>query len=267
MAAIDLVVTDLDGTLWYGHEETHARTAAAWRELERRGIPVMVATGRRLGSTRDPLARLGFAPPAVVMNGALVQHLGEGTRFHQHHFTAQEASDVLRAFAAAGLEPCVYVEHDEVEVYLGPDPSTHPEHAASFGPHSSTSDLAEIVASVPVFMFGILGQDPASLDELAPAVSVVGETHVSRDFYGGHGITVVPHGLSKWVGVSAYCEAAGLDSTRVLAIGDGLNDVELLERAAVAVVPRDGHDDVLRIADHVVASPREGGWAEIVDLV
>jgi hydroxymethylpyrimidine pyrophosphatase-like HAD family hydrolase len=45
MAGIELVVTDLDGTLWSGREETHPATVAAWRELERRGVPVLVATG------------------------------------------------------------------------------------------------------------------------------------------------------------------------------------------------------------------------------
>jgi Cof subfamily protein (haloacid dehalogenase superfamily) len=267
MGTIDLVVTDLDGTLWHGREVLHPETAAAWHELERRGVAVMVATGRRLGSTRTGLAQLGVAPPAVVMNGALVQHLGDGTRYHRHSFSRDEAERLLLAFREAGLEPCVYVEHDDYEVYLGPEPSTHPEHAASFGEQGGRSDLDEVVATLPVFMFGILGQTEASLAAFAPSVTGIGETHVSHDFYGGHGITVVPRGLSKWVGVRAYCDAAGLDAGRVLAIGDGLNDVELLDAAAVAVVPADGHDDVVAMADHVVASPRDGGWAELLDLV
>ena len=267
MGTIDLVVTDLDGTLWHGREELHPETAPAWHELERRGVAVMVATGRRLGSARSGLAQLGVAPPAVVMNGALVQHLGDGTRYHRHSFSREEAERLLLAFRTVGLEPCVYVEHDDYEVYLGPEPSTHPDHAASFGPQGGRSDLDEIVATLPVFMFGLLGQTRASLDAFAPSAGAIGETHVAHDFYGGHGITVVPRGLSKWVGVRAYCDAAGLDPGRVLAIGDGPNDTELLEAAAVAVVPVDGHDHVVAMADHVVASPRDGGWAELLDLV
>ena len=37
MSTIDLVVTDLDGTLWHGREVLHPTTASAWHELERRG--------------------------------------------------------------------------------------------------------------------------------------------------------------------------------------------------------------------------------------
>jgi hydroxymethylpyrimidine pyrophosphatase-like HAD family hydrolase len=85
--------------------------------------------------------------------------------------------------------------------------------------------------------------------------------------YGAHSCTATPFGLSKWTGVELFCARAGLDPARVLAIGDGPNDLELLAGAAIAVVPADGHDVALQIADHVVGSPRDGGWAEILDLV
>jgi hypothetical protein len=268
MAAVDLVVTDLDGTLWFDREETHPATVAAWRELERRGIPVLVATGRRLASTRDPLAQLGLAPPAVVLNGALAVDLGTGDRFHTSPYAAADALTVLRAYRAAGLEPCVYVDHTEVDVFVSERPSTHPDHLAAFGATAREADLEEIVQTVPVLMFGIMGHDGAPFAALATVLTATAEAHVAGpDQYGGHSCTVTPPGLSKWVGVLEFCTRAGLDPARILAIGDGVNDRELLAGAAIAVAPADGHPDIVRDAHHVVASPRNGGWAEILDLV
>ncbi|HEX9505724.1 MAG TPA: HAD hydrolase family protein, partial [Acidimicrobiia bacterium] len=92
--------------------------------------------------------------------------------------------------------------------------------------------------------------------------------HISTDKqYGGHVITVAPTGLSKWAGVVAYCSRAGLDPERVLAIGDGPNDRELLTRAAVAVIPEDADETLRGAGHHVVGSARTGGWAEILDLI
>jgi hydroxymethylpyrimidine pyrophosphatase-like HAD family hydrolase len=268
MPTVDLVVTDLDGTLWFGHEETHPATVDAWHELERRGVPVLVATGRRVTSTREPLARLGFAPPAVMMNGALAIDLGTGDRFHSWQYSPEDATKILAAFRAVGIEPCVYVDHARVDVFVGAQPATHPEHLRSLGAKAERADLEEVVSTVPVLMFGIMGHHLDPLDAVALTVGDTGQTHIAgSDQYGGHSCTVTPAGLSKWTGVVAYCERVDLDPTRVLAIGDGPNDRELLASAAIAVAPADGFPDVRRDADHVVGSPRDGGWAEILDLI
>jgi HAD superfamily hydrolase (TIGR01484 family) len=268
MAAVDLVVTDLDGTFWFDNEQTHPATVAAWRELERRGIPVLVATGRRLASTRDPLAQLGLSPPAVVLNGALAVDLATGDRFHTSPYDVNDAVAVLRAYRAAGLEPCVYVDHHEVDVFVSARPSTHPDHLAAFGTSAREADLEEIVHTVPVLMFGIMGHPIEPFRALSASLAEAAETHVNGlDQYGGHSCTATPAGLSKWVGVVEFCTRAGLDPARVLAIGDQVNDRELLAAAAIAVAPADGHPDIVRDAHHVVASPRAGGWAGILDLV
>ena len=268
MGAVELVVTDLDGTLWFGHEETHTSTISAWQELERRGVPILVATGRRVASTRAPLSRLGFAPPAVTMNGALALDLRTGDRFHRHPYSADDATAVLHAFRATGIEPVVYVDHADLDVFVGERPSTHPEHLRGFGDTAAPADLEQVVGTIPVLMFGIMGYDAAPLAEVARALAGTAEAHLaSSNQYGGHTLTATPIGLSKWDGVLAYCSRSGLDPSRVLAIGDGPNDTELLAAAAVAVVPADACAGALSAAHHVVASPRDGGWAEILDLL
>jgi hydroxymethylpyrimidine pyrophosphatase-like HAD family hydrolase len=153
-------------------------------------------------------------------------------------------------------------------VFVGEQPSTHPEHLRGLGATAAQGDLDEIVGSLPVLMFGIMGNDAGPLLDVARGLLGAAETHLAEsDQYGGHSFTVTPLGLSKWIGVVAYCERHDLDPGRVLAIGDGPNDCELLDAAAVAVVPRDGCAEALDLADHVVASPRDGGWAELLDLV
>ena len=268
MASVELVVTDLDGTLWFGHEEIHEATVAAWGELEGRGIPILVATGRRVASTRGPLARLGFAPPAVMMNGAVAIDLRTDDRFLRHQYATEDAVKTLAAFRAVGVEPCVYVDHPDFDVFVGDHPSTHPQHLRGLGASAERADLETVVGTIPVLMFGIVGHAEEPLAELASALAGTAVAHVAgSDMYGAHSCTATPIGLSKWTGVEAFCARAGLDPERVLAIGDGPNDLELLGGAAVAVVPADGHDVALQVADHVVGSPRDGGWAEILDLI
>jgi hydroxymethylpyrimidine pyrophosphatase-like HAD family hydrolase len=268
VTGVELVVTDLDSTFWTGHEDVHPAHIEAWAELERRGIAVMVATGRRVGSTRVPLARHGLAPAAVVLNGAIVLDLADDRRVHRQMHSPDAASAVLDAFRAAGLEPCVYVDHPEVAVFCGDAPSTHPGHYESFGADVGHDDLEVVVAREPVLMFGLLGHDGGRFESLHESLAGVAIVHTaSDDQWGGYSCTVTPLGLSKWVGVEAYCRDVGLDSTRVLAVGDGPNDVELLSAAAVSVAPAGATPLALAAAEHRIPSPREGGWAKILELV
>ena len=266
---IDLVITDLDGTLWaYGSEGApHPATLAAWAELERRGIPILVATGRRATTAREPLAALGLAPPAVVLNGALALELATGACFHRHVYGRDNAVRVLAAFRAAGVEPCVYIEDPDFDVYIGDHPSTSDEHLHALGSRARRADLEEIVASEPVLSFGFFGSREEIVDAVVAELRGIGDPRVSHGDFGGHGVTVAPVGLSKWIGVLAYCERAGIDPARVLAIGDGSNDRELLSNASIALVPVDAHEDALGAAHHVVPSPAVGGWEAVLDFV
>lgn len=267
---IELVVTDLDGTLWERQDELHPATVAAVAELERRGYPLLVATGRRLASARAPMAQLGLAPPAVLLNGAMVVDLATGERLHTHGFQPDAAATVLDAFLAVDIHPCIYVDHPEIDVFVSPTPSTHPDHLASFGEWVRTGDLDQVIREHPVLAFGVLALRPSDVEGLEDRLSPISNPHVSVERQYEPGlltVTVAPPDLSKWDGVEAFCRQRGLDPTKVLAIGDGPNDLELLDGAAIAVAPADSHPEALARADHIVPRAADGGWAGILDLV
>ena len=262
------MVTDLDGTLWHLDTDVHTRTRAAVTRLAQAGIPLLVATGRRVRSTRVPLQQIGIAPPAVVLNGSIGLDLATGDRFHQGGFTADDAASVLGAFRAHDIEPCVYVDHDDYAVWTSGSPSTHPDHLASFGVDVRAGDLMEVVGAELVLAFSVLGIDESIANALGATLAGIGSVHVDRDrHYGGFAVTVAPLTQSKWDGVAAFCCLHELDAGAVLAVGDGPNDVALLQNAAVAVVPEDAHASARAHADHVVGAARDGGWAEILDLI
>ncbi|HEX4821844.1 MAG TPA: HAD family hydrolase [Acidimicrobiales bacterium] len=265
---IELVVTDLDGTLWDVASDLPERTRRAVARFTEEGIPLLVATGRRVGSTKGPLADFGFAPPAVVLNGALGLDLATGDRFHHGGFSAPDAAIVLEVFQSQGIDPCVYVDHDEYAVAVSSTPSSHPDHLAGFGADVRTDDLARVVQSERVLGFSVLGIPETTAAALDAALAGLATPHLDRDrYYGNFALTAAPTSQSKWDGVVSFCATHGLDADAVLVAGDGPNDVEMLEKAAIAVVPQDGHPRAQQLADHVIGRAADGGWADILDLL
>lgn len=264
-ADISLVVTDLDGTLWDADERVHERTLAALTELADRRIPVLVATGRRLRSAEASLARHELALPAVLLDGAMGHDLAKHRRFHDACFSPPDAAAVLRAFAAAQLSPAVYIERPGVDVVVGEQPSTHPQHLSHIGPWLARDDLDTVVSSEAVYAFVVADADPAVLARVEQRLDGAGTpTTTHNGFFPGATITVRPPQTSKWHGVLAYCAEQGLDPTRVLAVGDGENDLELLGGAAVSCVVRDGCAAALELADHVIEPACDGGWSFVL---
>nr|MBA3621364.1 HAD hydrolase family protein [Euzebyales bacterium] len=185
--------------------------------------------------------------------------------FHEAAFDGDAAGAVLDAFEAVELSPCVYVSRPDVDVVVGDAPSTNPDHLAFIGPWLGRGDLRHVVAEDTVFCIGIAGCDPRRLAEARDAVGTLAEAVVTRDVVlGGATLMVRPRGISKWAGVVAFCRRHGLDPDRVLAVGDGENDVELLRGASVACVVRDGCESALALADHLLDPPGRGGWADIL---
>ena len=65
MPPVSLVVTDLDGTLWHTDDHVDPAVVDAIAELARRGVPLLVATGRtaHLGPPRRSSASGSHLPP------------------------------------------------------------------------------------------------------------------------------------------------------------------------------------------------------------
>jgi HAD superfamily hydrolase (TIGR01484 family) len=267
MPAVELIVTDLDGTLWHTDDHVEPAVLAAWAELERQALPVLVATGRRVASTRTPLGGVGLAPPAVVLNGALGLDLATGVRFHRAPFPPAQAQAALAAFASVGLEPVVYVDHPSVDVFVSERPSTNPGHLADLGGTAAVDELTRVCREEAVLGFSMIGVPHRDSVAASDALGSVVESHLDRsiDYAGLTSLTVAPKGQSKWDGVEAFCASRGLDPARVLALADGANDVELLTNAAIGLVPEVAHPAALALATHVIPPAATGGWASVLD--
>jgi hypothetical protein len=266
MAVGDLVVTDLDGTLWQSEGDIHPATVEAFHQVVAQGVPVLAATGRRLGSAVRGLRRLGTPPPAVVLNGALGVALPTDERFQVHSFATADAVAVLGAFRSCGVDPCLYVDDPGHEVVVSATPSTHPWHLDSLAGALVEADLGATAQRAAVLMFSLIGIEHGQAVAVSEAVGDRAEVHLDRafDVPGAAAVTVTAPGLSKWDGVQAWCKHAELTPQRIIALGDGPNDVELLTNADLALVPEVAHPAARRLADHTIPTPGTGGWSALL---
>lgn len=265
-----LVVTDLDGTLWDAHQSIHPRTTEAVAELDERGIPLLVATGRRQSSTKSGFALNDFWRPAIMLNGTIGVDFPNDETFHTVTFTADEGVEVLEAFAECGHVPCVY--GSDGFTYLADDATTSPRHRSGMiGGLGDVrnDDPTPLVEGQQVLGFSIIGVELKGLETLAPRLREFGmfvDTY-QDPLYGGWSVMAQPPGVSKLTGIEAFIDHSGLDNPFIIAMGDGGNDVEMVRGADLGLAISGGDDGVLAVSDRQIGGPAQGGWAEVIGII
>jgi Cof subfamily protein (haloacid dehalogenase superfamily) len=249
-----LVAADLDGTL-IGRDLAWADGAPeALAELRAAGVPTVVCTGRMYQSVRRVAARLGItAGPVICYQGALVADLGGGEWWRHVRMHGDVAAEVVRHVAAMGRQLNAYIED---ELYV--DEIT--EWARRYAEHvevgiDTVPDLeAEVVRRPPTKL--VLVTSPADADEILPGLQERwrGRLYVVRSQ--PEYIEFVDDSVSKSGAVDWLCRRLGVERDRVVTLGDGMNDVDMLEWAGLGVAVEEASAPVRAAARLVV--PRSG---------
>ena len=79
-----------------------------------------------------------------------------------------------------------------------------------------------------------------------------------------HYYEMLPVGVSKAYGFERLLEVTGLEKTFTVAMGDFLNDLEMVRMADLGVAVGSAHDDLKKIADLVVCDNDSGALSEVV---
>ncbi len=264
---VDAVITDLDGTFWSPSSEIHPRSLETVAILDRHEIPFVIATGRRALGAHHGLARYGLGSrPAILMNGAIVREALDGESIAAKGIDRAAALDVLAEFRTAGLEPVVYVDDPDNDMLIASESAAGATYLSTTVGYARVDDLEAAMSNSTVIGFGAFGYDYDVLDPICTAVNdneyaaaVIGVSLIE----GGHGLMVQPHGVHKQVGIDEWCAHTGVDPTRLAVIGDGHNDIEMLEAAKIAIVPENAPPEIIELADATIPANEEGGWEQL----
>ena len=80
-------------------------------------------------------------------------------------------------------------------------------------------------------------------------------------------LEVLRRGVDKGMALLQLADALGIRHEDTYAVGDGYNDVEMLQAAATGFVPANGDERAMAFADYVVRSNEEDAVAHVVEIL
>lgn len=249
-----MIISDLDGTIIPHGGVVSEANKRAIESFRAGGGHFGIATGRTPEAAAGYLGGVAITAPSVFFNGSMLYDWQHERVLVTRPLTAQGAPDLWPHFAAFCLErfpkACIEVyTQDDCHIISNPandDPRLPHEHYRYC--HSDLADLAD-VRKTPWLKFFVCA-DPADLRELEREAEVFGTAACSHHFYSEANYhEFVAKGVSKGSMFEAIRQMPEFSQTKIIALGDYLNDRELLEAADIGIASGNAHDELKALAD------------------
>jgi Cof subfamily protein (haloacid dehalogenase superfamily) len=277
---IKALASDLDGTLLMPDKTLGKRTLKALGACVKRGIKVILATGRGVESTEPYRRTIGAPGPQVYYNGAEVLDMPAGKTIHAQLLAAAPVLFCLELARKQGLYLQVYfpagslpagafgVPASDKEILLteklGPESEYYLKNS---GLQAQAGDL-EGALSVPGLP-GLIkcmfitkeeyqeGLKDSIRERFGDSVTIVRSSPIYLE--------ILAKGVSKGVGLTRALEYLHIDLKDTVVFGDEENDLPLFAAAGYSAAPANAVTAALEAADFRTGSNADEGVAAFLE--
>lgn len=265
---IRMIALDIDGTIVGEDLRLGRRIRTAIRAALERGVRVSLVTGRMATSAQRYAEELGLSDPIVAYQGALIREMPVGGRrlgrlLIHRPLPAAVARRAIDWSIGNGLDP--HINHLETFVIRGDDPRVDDYSAFLGAPARRVPDIGRSVVR-PVTKILAAADAPRPMHSLDAA----------RLAFTGHADVTVSHprflefvapGVSKGRAVRWLARRHGLPLGQALAIGDHLNDLEMIQAVGHGAAMPSSPPAVIQAARYRAGPLEADGAAELIEAL
>lgn len=223
-----LIALDLDGTLLADDNSVSTENLAAIARAQQAGAVVVIVTGRPYVSADLIVRRLGLTEtPLVAFNGAVIREPGGGPTLYERLMPPDLAAEVVEDCVQRRLHLHYYLGDDMFVTRCSRWALLYCRRAEMRG--IPAGDLRRFAGQSPVKL--IIIDWPPVIEALLPEYEqrYAGRLYVTRSM--PEYLEFMEASVSKGAALDWLGEHYGIPRERIMAAGDRLNDLPLLEHA------------------------------------
>ena len=258
---IRLLAIDLDGTLVNERLELDPRDVAAVKAATAAGVTVVLATGRMFKSSVKYAEPLGLTGPIINYQGAMVREITSGEVWYRCELTVPMQQRVLALAEPKDWHVNVYV--DELVYTARSRPEADLYAKIAMVPYEAVGPLSKWVRqdSTKMVLVDLDPADvPARIAELRAWMGDVARVTRSLDWF----VEVVNPEASKSRALALVARRLGIAQADVCAVGDNLNDEDMVAWAGFGVAMGHAPEALKAVAKYVTKPIGEAGVAHVI---
>lgn len=256
---IKLVVTDMDGTLLNTKGEVSNRFFNQFRELKKRNIHFVAASGRQYQSIIHKLNAIKNDISIIAENGGLVQHNNKTNILLKLSF-----EDVLKSIEILReINDCYIVLCGRKAAYIETKDS---DFVSKFNEYYSAYKIVDDLSKVTDddFLKIAIYHFDSTESKVLPYISeIANEFQVTLS--GQNWLDISHKDINKGYALNMIQKELGIEKKDTMVFGDYNNDLQMLELAHYSYAMQNAHPNVKKIANFETKSNNEQGVELILD--
>lgn len=279
---INLIATDMDGTLLNAAHEISEDNIQAIKYAQSQGITVVIATGRAFYEANAPINQTDLKVPYICLNGAEVR---------DETFNIMSTSNLNRELINRITEELnkenifyqvytnlgIYTENPlrDLEIYIdiaqraGQEADVEKiksgiQKRIDNGTLKVVDNYDKIQDTPGEIVMKILAfdSDLEKIDRVSETLAKSESLAISSSSRGN--IEITHSDAQKGIALNTIAERLNIDMKNVMAIGDNMNDVSMLERVGYSVAMENAAPEVKAIAKYETDSNEQSGVGKAI---
>lgn len=235
---IKLIALDMDGTLLNNELNVSEHTKEVITEALKKDIHVVLSTGRWLNSCYPYAESLELDSYLITSNGGEIWTIDKKL-LDQHLLDSEKMEQMWNL--GSGLGASMWMVATK-EVYRNSRPEDFHEHQW--------------------LKIGFETFEESMLDELIKELSHIEGLELTNSQ--PMNVEVNPIGVSKAKALNFVCGELGITMNEVMAVGDSLNDIKMIQEAGVGVAMGNAQAAIKEAADFVTDTNNKDGVAKAI---
>lgn len=268
-----MIAIDLDGTLLSPDGSITPRVVKAVHGVLAAGMAVCFATGRNFTECREILRTVNHHAQAVFVGGAVVMDTQKGVTLHQMLMDGQLAAEVAEYLESQNQTVLALQDHQAAGVdYLISDQKPLNEPTRQWLSLTRRVRFVPSVARhshVHTMRLSIC----AAADQTARLEQQLRQQFSERIIshclkvtaYDVEVLEVFDPAVNKWNGILKVAADLKIAPSRIVAVGDDVNDLPMIQNAGLGVAMGNARPNVQSAADRVIGTNTDEGLAKFLE--
>lgn len=267
-----MVAIDMDGTLLNSSNEISERNKIVLKELPKRGVDVVISTGRIFTSALYYSKILGIKTPIIACNGAYIKSHEDGRILYENPVDYDDLKEVLDCFE----EKNMYYHFYDSDTFYAKELKYNALKYYNWNKKQPKEDkikikvidkIEEILENRELDVYKIVTMDKEEykLEDVRRQLSINEDIEIVSSWRGS--LDIMNKGVSKGNALKELCNLYSIKPEEVVAIGDNENDLSMLKFAGMGVAMGNGEKMVKDFADIITDTNDNDGVAKIIEKI